>query len=89
VHRMLHLKSAVTAVSDDTLLVNPDWIDDHFDGYRTISVDPSEPLAANVLRVGGRVAVSTSYPRTAEPSTTPESSIVRSHLQSWPRPKAL
>jgi dimethylargininase len=63
---MLHLKSAVTAVSDDTLLVNPDWIDDHFDGYRTISVDPSEPLAANVLRVGERVAVSTSYPRTAE-----------------------
>jgi dimethylargininase len=63
---MLHLKSAVTAVSDDTLLVNPDWIDDDFDGYRTIPVDPSEPFAANALRVGERVAVSTSYPRTAE-----------------------
>jgi len=66
VHRMLHLKSAVTAVSDDTLLVNPDWIDADFDGYRTIPVDPSEPFAANALRVGERVAVSTSYPRTAE-----------------------
>jgi dimethylargininase len=66
VHRVLHLKSAVTAVSDDTLLVNPDWIDDDFDGYRTIPVDPSEPFAANVLRVGERVVVSTSYPRTAE-----------------------
>jgi len=66
VHRMLHLKSAVTAVSDDTLLVNPDWIDEDFDGYRSIPVDPSEPSAANVLRVGERVVVSTSYPRTAE-----------------------
>ena len=66
VHRMLHLKTAVTAVSNDTLLVNPDWIDDDFDGYRTIPVDPGEPFAANVLRVGERVVVSTSYPRTAE-----------------------
>jgi dimethylargininase len=66
VHRILHLKSAVTAVSDDTLLVNPDWIDGDFDGYRVIPVDPSESLAANVLRVGERVVVSTSYPRTTE-----------------------
>jgi dimethylargininase len=66
VHHMLHIKTAVTAVSDDTLLVNPDWIGDDFDGYRTISVDPSEPFAANVLRVGERIVVSTSYPRTAE-----------------------
>jgi len=66
VHRMLHLKSAVTAVSDDTLLVNPDWIDGDFDAYRSICVDPSEPFAANALRVEERVVVSTSYPRTAE-----------------------
>ena len=66
VHQALHLKSVVTAVSDDTLLVNPDWIDADFDGYRTIPVDPSEAFAANALRVGERVAVSTSYPRTAE-----------------------
>ncbi|MBW2540874.1 MAG: dimethylargininase, partial [Deltaproteobacteria bacterium] len=46
VHGVLHLKSAATAVSDDTLLVNRDWIDEDFDGYRTIDVDPSEPLAA-------------------------------------------
>jgi dimethylargininase len=63
---VLHLKSAVTAVSDDTLLVNPDWIEEDFDGYRTIAVDPSEPFAANALRVGEHVAVSGSYPRTAE-----------------------
>lgn len=66
VHGVLHLKSAVTAVSDDTLLVNPDWINEDFDGFRTISVDPSEPFAANVLRVGEHLAVSSSYPRTAE-----------------------
>jgi len=62
----LHLKSAVTAVSDDTLLVNPDWIDRDFDGYRNLAVDPREPLAANVVRVGGHVAASSSFPRTAE-----------------------
>jgi len=66
VHGVLHLKSAVTAVSDDTLLVNPDWIDEDFDGYRTVCVDPGEPFAANVLRVGEHLAVSNSYPRTTE-----------------------
>jgi dimethylargininase len=46
--------------------VNRDWIDEDFDGYRTIDVDPSEPLAANALRVGQYVVFSASYPRTAE-----------------------
>jgi dimethylargininase len=66
VHGVLHLKSAATAVSDDTLLVNRDWIDEDFDGYRTIDVDQSEPLAANALRVGQYLVFSASYPRTAE-----------------------
>ena len=65
VHGVLHLKSAVTAASDDTLLLNPDWVDEPFDGFRTLSVDPSEPFAANVLRVGEHLVVSNSYPRTA------------------------
>ena len=66
VHGVLHLKSAVTAISDDTLLMNRDWINEDFNGYHTIAVDPSEPFAANALRVGEHLAVSTSYPRTAE-----------------------
>ena len=61
----LHLKSAVTVVADNTILLNPEWIDPVFDGYRAIAVDPSEPSAANVLRVGETTVVSSSYPRTA------------------------
>jgi dimethylargininase len=49
----LHLKSAVTALTDDTVLLNPDWADPaDFPGLALITVDPSEPNAANVVRVG-------------------------------------
>ena len=63
----LHLKSAVTSLGDDLLLVNPDWIDrDAFSRFRTVEVDPSEPAAANALRLHDRVIFSSSYPKTAE-----------------------
>jgi dimethylargininase len=63
----LHLKSAVTAVGDDLLLLNPAWIDPrHFAGYRTVLTDPAEPAAANALRVHERVIYSDSHVRTAE-----------------------
>jgi dimethylargininase len=63
----LHLKSAVTAVGDDVLLVNPAWIPkDAFNGYRFIDVDAAEPMAANALRVGDVVIYPEAFPRTAE-----------------------
>lgn len=63
----LHLKSAVTAVADDTVLVNPHWlVDDPFGAYRRIEVDPAEEHAANALRVGDVVLYPASFPRTAE-----------------------
>lgn len=62
----LHLKSAVTAIADDTVLVNPRWlIDDPFGGYRRIEVDPGEEHAANALRAGSIVLYPASFPRTA------------------------
>jgi dimethylargininase len=67
VDRCLHLKCAVTAVGDDLLVMNPDWIDRaSFQGFDVIDVDPDEPDAANVLRVGGAVICAASAPRTAE-----------------------
>jgi dimethylargininase len=49
----LHLKSAATAIDDDRVLCNPEWIDASvFRGVETIAVDASEAHAANVLRVG-------------------------------------
>lgn len=61
----LHLKSAVTALADDWLLVNGDWIDvARFAGFRVTAVDPAEPFAANVLRVGQTVLCAEAAPRT-------------------------
>lgn len=62
----LHLKSAVTAVADGLLLLNPAWVDPaDFAGLDTIAVDPAEPHAANALQVGRRVIFPTAFPRTA------------------------
>jgi dimethylargininase len=62
----LHLKSAVTQISDDTLLVQPQWLVDAkaFAGYRRIEVDPAEEHAANALRIGRSVVYPSCFPRT-------------------------
>ena len=61
----LHLKSAATAVDDDLLLVNPDWIDiRRFGGLSIMEIHPDEPHAANVLRIGDRVLCSAAFPLT-------------------------
>jgi dimethylargininase len=63
----LHLKSAVTAVADDVILVNPRWVDaDTFAASRRVEVHPDEPFAANVLRVGATLVTTASAPRTRE-----------------------
>jgi len=61
----LHLKSAVTAVADDTLLVNPDWLDAAaFTGFKLIEIDPDEQHAANALRIGDTLIYPDCFPRT-------------------------
>lgn len=61
----LHLKTAVTAVADDAVLVNPHWVDvAPFQGLHVTEVDPDEPFAANVLRIGPRLIVHSGHPRT-------------------------
>ena len=63
----LHLKSAVTAVADDTLLVQPEWVDSSvFAGYRLIEIDPTEEHAANAVRIGDTVVHPDCFPRTRE-----------------------
>jgi dimethylargininase len=62
----LHLKSAVTALANDALILNPDWIDARmFDGLTIVEIDPSEPAAANALRLDDRIVFPASFPRTA------------------------
>ncbi len=61
----LHLKSAVTALDDGTVLCNPAWVDpDACAPLAVVPVDPAEPMAANVLRIGGALVYADAYPRT-------------------------
>jgi dimethylargininase len=61
----LHLKSAVTQVSDDVLLINPAWMDrSTFKKMRFIEVDESEPSAANAVWLDDAVLYPSSFPRT-------------------------
>ena len=65
--KCLHLKSAVSEVAPDSLLINPDWISrSAFGNCELIDVDNEEPHAANALRVGRDVIYPSSFPRTME-----------------------
>lgn len=86
VHGCLHLKSAVTALSDETLLINRAWT--HVESFRQfdlLDVHPFEPFAANALRVGTRVIAAAEFPRTIErierrgiaPLTVPASELAK------------
>lgn len=61
----LHLKSAVTALDEHTLLANRGWFDtSFFPEYNWVEVDPAEPHAANALALSGTVIFPASFPRT-------------------------
>lgn len=63
----LHLKSAATAIDDETLLANVVWVDPKaFPGLEVLPVPLKEPHAANVLRVRGRVLVHSGFVLTRE-----------------------
>lgn len=48
----LHLKSAVTYIGRNTVLLNPSWINASiFSDYNIIYIDPTEPHAANALLI--------------------------------------
>jgi len=61
----LHLKSAVTALDDRTLLARPGLFDAQtFTGFTFIRVDQREPEAANALRAGGYVCLHAGFRNT-------------------------
>jgi dimethylargininase len=63
----LHLKSAVTALDYETLLVNRQWAsDEEFPGFELVDVDPAEPAGANIVRVGADLLYSSMFPLTRE-----------------------
>jgi dimethylargininase len=67
VHGCLHLKTACTALPDQRLLVNPEWLDTSVLGkFEMIAVPDSEPWAANTLSIKRTVCVAAEHVQTAE-----------------------
>ena len=63
----LHLKSAVTALDADRVLLNPEWVDARlFASLEVVRVAPEEPHAANVLRIGGAIVAAAAHVRTID-----------------------
>jgi dimethylargininase len=63
----LHLKTACTAISDDTLFANPEWVElEAMRGFKLVYTPDQEPWSANLLRVGNTVCVQAGFPRAAE-----------------------
>ncbi|HUR00721.1 MAG TPA: hypothetical protein VM166_14820, partial [Gemmatimonadaceae bacterium] len=59
------LKSAVTRVAEDVILLNSAWLDSSsFKGMHQIEVHPGEPFAANALWIGKNVIYPRSYDET-------------------------
>jgi dimethylargininase len=63
----LHLKSAVTALSDDRLLLNSEWVARRqFPPFDLVEVDPLEPEGANIVRAGAHLVYPDAFPRTRD-----------------------
>jgi dimethylargininase len=63
----LHLKSAVTAASDEVLLMNRQWAPvGAFTGFDVVDVHPDEPYGANLVRAGQGIVYPVAFPRTRD-----------------------
>jgi dimethylargininase len=63
----LHLTTAASALDEETVLVNPRWIDAApFARQWVLEVPEEEPWAASTVRVGRAVCVEAGAPRTLE-----------------------
>ncbi|MGA9855170.1 MAG: arginine deiminase family protein [Gammaproteobacteria bacterium] len=66
-HDCLHLKSGVTRVADDTLLINKQWVDSNpFGNMRFIEIAPQEPFAANAVRIYNTLIYPEAFPTTRQ-----------------------
>lgn len=61
----LHLKTGVTALDDQTILINANWVDaDAFESFSKVEVPDDEPFGANVLKIGDIVCMNEAFPKT-------------------------
>jgi dimethylargininase len=67
VKECLHLKTACTALPDQSLLVNPRWVAlSDLSGFEIVCIPEAEPWAANSLLLGSNVCIAAAHPRTAD-----------------------
>jgi dimethylargininase len=63
----LHLTTGCGIVNDETVLLNPRWLDiSAFRGLRQLHVPQEEPWAANTIRVDDAVCLEEEAPRTVD-----------------------
>jgi len=63
----LHLTTGCGIVNDETVLLNPRWLDaSAFKGLRQLHVSEEEPWAANTIRVGDAVCLEEGAPQTID-----------------------
>ncbi|HEX8709109.1 MAG TPA: arginine deiminase family protein [Pyrinomonadaceae bacterium] len=63
----LHLTTACSALDEETVLLNPRWIDaGTFSRVRVLQVSEEEPWSASTVRIGELVCVESGAPRTLE-----------------------
>ena len=61
----LHLKTAATVAAPGVVVLNPDWVDrTTFGSMELVDVDPGEPFAGNVIRIGDATISAAAFPRT-------------------------
>jgi len=66
-HGVLHFKTAVSLIAEDTILATPAMgAAGLFDRFRTIIAPPGEEAAANALRVNDTVFAGAHFPRTID-----------------------
>ena len=63
----LHLKTCITALDDETCVVNPKWLDcEPFNHLRLLEVSANEPWGANVVRLPDTLLVNAACRETNE-----------------------
>lgn len=63
----LHLTTGCGVINDETVLLNPRWLDaSAFRGLRQLHVSEEEPWAANTIRIEGSVCLEEKAPRTLD-----------------------
>lgn len=85
----LHLKTGVTALSDDQILINPEWVDRSvFRKFHAIDVAPREPFAANSLNIFGKIVYAAEHFETARRLERAGYTLVRAEIGEFAKVEA-